>query len=156
MDQYELGVALAVAHLAELRRHGDRWRLAGRIPGRTARRRGNGTPGSPWVLGRHDQAADCAGGSRAAAAAGSGPRRATEEGTMLVQHHHQPGVFDAGHCRACARQAGLLDHYRRVQQEEATLREAHRWALDARRRASIALWSSGAALLLAAAALLSG
>jgi hypothetical protein len=58
-------------------------------------------------------------------------------------------MFDAGHCRACARQAGLLDHYRQVQREEATLREA-------RRRASVAMWSSGAAILLAAAALLTG
>jgi hypothetical protein len=73
---------------------------------------------------------------------------------MLVQHHHGPGVFDAGHCRACARQAGLLDHYRQVQQEEATLREAYRWALEARRRASVALWSSGAAILLAVVVLL--
>jgi hypothetical protein len=65
-------------------------------------------------------------------------------------------VFDAGHCRACARLVGLLDHYRRVQQEQATLREAHRWAVEARRRASVALWSSGAAILLAIVALLSG
>jgi hypothetical protein len=59
---------------------------------------------------------------------------------MLLQHHHKPGVFDAGHCRACAHQAGLLDHYRRVQQqEEATPHEAQRWARTARRRAGIAL-----------------
>jgi hypothetical protein len=68
---------------------------------------------------------------------------------MPVEHRHQPDVFDAGHCRACAHRAGLLDHYRQVQQEEATLREA-RW------RASVALWSAGAALLLATIALLSG
>jgi hypothetical protein len=44
---------------------------------------------------------------------------------------------------------------RRVQQEEeATLREARGWARAARRRASVALWSSGAAILLAAIALL--
>jgi hypothetical protein len=73
---------------------------------------------------------------------------------MLGQHHHQPGVFDAGHCRACARQAGLLDHYQRVQQEEATVREAHRWARAAHRRASVALGSSGAATLLTVVALL--
>jgi hypothetical protein len=149
MDQYELGVALAAARIAELRRHADHWRLAGRIPGRTARRRGNRTPGSPWVLGRHDQAADCA-------VAASGPRRGTTQAAMLVQHHHQPGVFDAGRCQACAHQAGLLDHYQLVQQEEATLRQAHGWALEASRRASIALWSAGAALLLAAIALLTG
>jgi hypothetical protein len=142
MDQYELGVAMAAAHLAELRRNADRWRLARRIPGRIAGRRRNRTPGWPWGLGRHDHAVDCAGGHAAAAAA------------MLGQHHHQPGVFDAGHCQACARQAGLLDHYRQVQQEEATLRQAHAWALEASRRAIVALWSAGAAILLAVVALL--
>jgi hypothetical protein len=75
---------------------------------------------------------------------------------MLVGHHHAPGVFDADHCWACARQAGLLDHDRRVQQQEATLGEAHGRARAARRRASVALWSSGAAILLAAIALLTG
>jgi hypothetical protein len=142
MDHYELGVALAVAHLAELHRQADRRRLASRIPRRTAGRRGDRPPGSPHVLGRHGQAA-----KRAAAA--SGPGRATEEAAMLVGHQNEPGVFDAGHCRACARQAGLLDHYRRVQQQEATLREAHAWARAARRHADVALWSSGAAILLA-------
>ena len=58
----------------------------------------------------------------------------------MLLHHHEPGVFDPDHCRACARQAGLLDHYHRVQDEEARLwrtvayvRAAHRyalWALD--------------------------
>ena len=43
---------------------------------------------------------------------------------MLIGHDHPPGVFDAGHCRPCARQAGLLDHYHRVQEEEAWLRQA--------------------------------
>jgi hypothetical protein len=75
---------------------------------------------------------------------------------MLVRHHYEPGVFDAGHCRACARQAGLLDHYRRVQQQEATLRGVFCWARPARRRGGVALWSSGAAILLAATALLTG
>jgi hypothetical protein len=154
MDQYELGVAMAVAHLAELRRHAEQRRLASRIPGRTAGRRGNRVPGSPWVPGRHGQDVDCAGGGRAAAAGAPGP--AATEAAMLGQHHHEPGLFDAGNCRASARQAGLLDHYRRVQQEEATLRQAQGWALEARRRASVALWSSGAAMLLAAVALLSG
>jgi hypothetical protein len=149
MDHYELGVALAAAHLAELHRQADRRRLASRVPGRTAGRRGDRAPGSPRVIERHGQAAD-----RAVAANASG--RATMEAAMLVQHQHEPGVFDAGHCRACARRAGLLDHYRRVQQEEATVREAHRWARAARRRASAALWSSGAAILLAAVALLTG
>jgi hypothetical protein len=152
MDQYEL----AVSRIAELRRQADRWRLARRIPGRTAGRRGNRAPGSPWVPVRHGQAADDADCGRvAAAAAASAPGPAATEAAMLLGHQHALGVFDAGHCRACARQAGLLDHYRRVQQEEATLREAHGWALEARRRASVALWSSGTALLLAVVALLS-
>jgi hypothetical protein len=75
---------------------------------------------------------------------------------MLVGHQHESGVFDAGHRRTCARQAGLLDHYRQVQQEEATLGEAHEWARAACRHASVALWSSGAAILLAVVALLAG
>jgi hypothetical protein len=75
---------------------------------------------------------------------------------MLARHHHEAGVFDAGHCWACAYRAGLLDHYRQVQQEEATLQEAYGWARAAHRRASVALWSSGAAIVLAAVALLTG
>jgi hypothetical protein len=50
----------------------------------------------------------------------------------------------------------LASRNRRVQQEEATLREAHGWARAARRRASVALWTSGAAILLAVVALLAG
>jgi hypothetical protein len=50
----------------------------------------------------------------------------------------------------------LASRNRRVQQEEATLRDAHRWARAASRRASVALWSSGAATLLAVVALLAG
>jgi hypothetical protein len=51
---------------------------------------------------------------------------------MLIGHHHAPGLFDAGHCRACARQAGPLDHYDRVQQQEAQLWQAGEWARAAR------------------------
>jgi hypothetical protein len=149
MDQYQLGVAFAAAHLAELRRQADRRRLASRIPGRTAGRCGDRAPGSPRVLRGHGQTAE-----REAAA--SGPGRATEEAAMLVGHHHEPGVFDAGHCWVCARQAGLLDHYRRVQQQEAAQGEAHGLASAARRHASVALWSSGVAILLAVVALLTG
>jgi hypothetical protein len=149
MDQYEPGVALAVSRIAELHRQADRWRLASRIPGRTAGHRRSRGPGSPRVLGRHGQAAD-----RMIAASGPGP--ATEASAMLAQHQHEPGLFDPGHCRACARQAGLLDHYWRVQQQEATLRQAHRRALAASSRASVALWSSGAGILLAVVALLTG
>jgi len=109
MDQFQLGVVFAGAHLAGLRRQADRRRLASRVPGPTA-----------------------------------------------GQHHHEPGIVDAGHCRACARQAGPLDDHRQVQQEEATVREAHRWARAACRRASVAPWSSGTALFLTVVALLSG
>jgi hypothetical protein len=57
---------------------------------------------------------------------------------MLTQHQHKPEEFDPGHCRACARQAGLLDHYDRVQREEARLRQTRMWASMARRSA---LWA---------------
>jgi hypothetical protein len=149
MDNYEPGVWMAVAHLAELHRQADRRRLASRIPGRATGRREDRPPGPPWVLGRHGQAAE-------QTVAARGPRRVIEEAAMLGHQQHEPGVFDAGHCRACAHQAGLLDHYKRVQQEETILRQANRWALEARRRTSVALWSSGAALLLAVIALLTG
>jgi hypothetical protein len=148
MDNFEPGVWMAVAHLAELHRQADRRRLASRVSGRAARWREDKPPGPPRVLRRHGQTAE-------PAAAASGPGRATEEAAMLVQHH-EPGVFDAGHCRACARQAGLLDHYRRVQQEEARLQETREWTSTARRYAILALGSSGAAILLAIIAVLTG
>ena len=72
---------------------------------------------------------------------------------MVTQHQHRPGEFDAGHCRACAHEAGLMDHYWRVQQEEDTLRAARRWASQARSLAIGALCSSGLGILLAAIAL---
>jgi hypothetical protein len=55
-------------------------------------------------------------------------RHPGEEDMMLVEHQHKPGVFDPGHCRDCAREADLLDHYWRVQREERAFTEAHRWA----------------------------
>ena len=67
---------------------------------------------------------------------------------MLIDHDHPPGLFDAGHCWACARQAGLLDHYDRVQDQETNLRQAREWA------AIWALGSSAIGILVAAAALL--
>ena len=73
---------------------------------------------------------------------------------MLIQHAHGPGVFDAGHCRACAGEAGLLDHYRRVRREEAALRNAQRRARQTRTFAVWALCTSGIGILLAAVALL--
>ena len=73
---------------------------------------------------------------------------------MLIDHDHPPGLFDAGHCWACARQAGLLDHYDRVQDQETNLRQAREWAWAAHRYAIWALGSSGIAVLTAAAALL--
>ena len=61
---------------------------------------------------------------------------------MVIQHRHQPASFDPGHCRGCAHQADLLDHYRQVQGEELAFKQAHR-------RASWAPWSSGVGVLLA-------
>jgi hypothetical protein len=75
---------------------------------------------------------------------------------MSIGHLHPPGVFDAGHCRTCARHAGLLDHYDRVQAEEARLRQASVWARAAYRYALWALGSSGVGVLLATLALLTG
>jgi hypothetical protein len=68
---------------------------------------------------------------------------------MLIGHHHAPGLFDADDCRACARRAGLLDHYDRVQEEETQLRQARQWARVARRHAHWALGCSGIGVLLA-------
>ena len=69
------------------------------------------------------------------------------------QHRHQPGSFDPGHCRGCAHQADLLDHYWQVQREELAFKEAHRWARRAHRHAIWALWSSGVGILVAVIAL---
>ena len=73
---------------------------------------------------------------------------------MAIGHLHPPGVFDAGHCRSCARQAGLLDHYHRIQDEESRLRQAWADARAAHRYALLALGSSGVGVLLATLALL--
>jgi hypothetical protein len=73
---------------------------------------------------------------------------------MSMGHLHPPGVFDAGHCRSCARQAGLLDHYHRVQGEEDRLRRTVASARAAHRYALWALGSSGVGVLLATLALL--
>ena len=69
---------------------------------------------------------------------------------MLIDHDHPPGRFDAGHCWACAHQAGMLDHYDRVQDQETNLRQAREWAWAAHRYAIWALGSSGVGVLLAA------
>jgi len=75
---------------------------------------------------------------------------------MRIEHQHPPGSFDPGHCRDCARETDLLDHYHHVQRQEQAFRQAHRWARQARRDAVRALWASGIGLLLAAIALLTG
>jgi hypothetical protein len=72
---------------------------------------------------------------------------------MLIDHDHPPGRFDAGHCWACARQAGMLDHHDRVQDQEINLRQAREWAWAAHRYAIWAMGSSAVGILLAAAAL---
>jgi hypothetical protein len=76
--------------------------------------------------------------------------------TMLTEHQHKPGEFDPGHCRDCARETDLMDHYHHVQRQEQAFKEAHRWARQARRNTTWALWSSGIGLLLAVIALLTG
>jgi hypothetical protein len=155
MDNFEVGVWLAIANLAELHRQADRQRQASRRPGRARGWRRDRAPESLRLLGRPGQAADRTGGSRpAGAAAASGPGPATTEAAMLIQHQHKPEEFDPGHCPTCARQAGLLDHYDRVQREETRLRQTRAWAYAARRHALWALGSSGAGILLAAVALL--
>ena len=75
---------------------------------------------------------------------------------MLIEHEHRPSVFDPGHCRPCAHQAGLLDHYHHVQREETRLRQATASANGARRYGIWALGSSGIGPLLALVALLTG
>ena len=45
---------------------------------------------------------------------------------MLVEHAHPPGRFDPGHCRDCARESDLLDHYWQVQRQEQAFKEARR------------------------------
>jgi hypothetical protein len=73
---------------------------------------------------------------------------------MAIGHLHPPGVVGVGYCRACACQAGLLDHYDRVQAEEARLRRTVAYARAAHRYALWAMGSSGAEVLLATLALL--
>ncbi|HZC99486.1 MAG TPA: hypothetical protein VFA46_04620 [Actinomycetes bacterium] len=73
---------------------------------------------------------------------------------MTTRHDHRLGEFDAGHCRACAGEAGLLDHYHRVQREERSLRAAQSSAWQARRVAIWSLCSSAVGILLAVIALL--
>jgi hypothetical protein len=72
-----------------------------------------------------------------------------------IGHDHAVGRFDAGHCQACAVEAGLLDHYDRVQREEARLRQARQWAQTARRSAAWALVVAAVGMVLVVA-LLSG
>jgi hypothetical protein len=74
--------------------------------------------------------------------------------TMLLEH--QPGVFDPGQCRDCARKTDLLDHYWQVQRQEQAFKETRQLARRAQRRASCALWSAGVGVLLAIVALLTG
>jgi hypothetical protein len=146
----QVSVVLAGERIAELRRDAERTRLAG-----GAGRRGSWRAPSAVV----ESTAALAGPVRQALLAATAQpttRSRHERTTMLTQHHHGPGLFDAGHCRACARQAGLLDHYWRVQREEDGLRAITRWARQARSYAIWALGASGAGILLAAIALLKG
>ena len=75
---------------------------------------------------------------------------------MPIAHDPATGRFDAGHWQACAVEAGLLDHYDRVQREEARLRQALRWAWTARRWAGWALVVAAAGIVLAVIDLVGG
>jgi hypothetical protein len=73
-----------------------------------------------------------------------------------IGHDHAVGRFDAGHCQACAVEASPLDHYDRVQREEARLRQALRLAAAARRWAGWALLAGSVGVVLSVVALLTG
>jgi hypothetical protein len=73
---------------------------------------------------------------------------------MPLEHAHKPGRFDPGHCRDCARETDLLDHYWHVQRQEQALVSTKRWARHAHRFAMWALWLSAGSILLAVTALL--
>jgi hypothetical protein len=65
--------------------------------------------------------------------------------TMPLEHAHEPGRFDPGHCpRLCPRDRPV-DHYWHVQRQEQAFRSTWRWARHAHRFATWALWLSGAA-----------
>ena len=73
---------------------------------------------------------------------------------MELEHAHKPGRFDPGHCRDCARETDLLDHYWHVQRQEQAFKSTQRWARHAHRFAIRALWLSGSSIVLAVIALL--
>lgn len=75
---------------------------------------------------------------------------------MPTGHGHATGLFDAGHCQACACEAGPLGHHDRAPREEARLRYARAWTWTARRWAGRALVADGAAAMPALVALLTG
>jgi hypothetical protein len=78
------------------------------------------------------------------------------EATMLIEQHHPAGIFDAGRCRACADEAGLLDRYDRVQRQEGPPPGDPGVGRTARRHVLVVLGSLGVAVLPAVAAFLTG
>jgi hypothetical protein len=74
---------------------------------------------------------------------------------MPLEHAHRPGRFDPGHCRDCARETDLLDHYWQVQRQEHAFTSTQRWAHHAHRIAIRALWLAGTSIVVAVIALLS-
>jgi hypothetical protein len=86
------------------------------------------------------------------------PRRRRLQGTrgniVIAEHQHRADSFDPDHCRACAEDAGLLEHYERVQLQERALATARRLAWQAQRSAVVTMCLSGLALVVAVAALL--
>jgi hypothetical protein len=75
---------------------------------------------------------------------------------MRIEHDDPPSLFDPDHCRPSARQAGLLDHYHRVQHKGARLRQSQASAAASRRHATWALGSFGVWILLTLLPVLSG
>ena len=73
---------------------------------------------------------------------------------MTTRHQHKADGFDPDHCRACAVDAGLLDHYKRIQLHESAVVAAQRLAWQAQRSANVTMWLSGLALAAAVIALL--
>ena len=73
---------------------------------------------------------------------------------MPLKHAHKVGTFDPGHCRDCARETGLLDHYWHVQRQEQAFKSMEWWAHHAHQFAKWALWLSGSSIMLAVIAML--
>jgi hypothetical protein len=79
-----------------------------------------------------------------------GPRRTI----VITRQQPSPDSFDPDDCRVCVVDAGLLDHYDRVQPHENALAAACRLTWQAHRSAHLTMWVSGLAPTAAVTALL--